>query len=65
VTATVRSISSSVDASVVTLVPLSKANTPAVFTANQAQSLFGWRCGDSATDGTNVPAKFLPGSCRG
>jgi type IV pilus assembly protein PilA len=65
VTATVRSISTSVDSSVVTLVPLSKANTPAVFTANQAQSLFGWRCGDSATDGTNVPAKFLPGSCRG
>ena len=26
--------------------------------------LFGWRCG-SATDGTTVNTKYLPGSCRG
>jgi len=63
VLATVRSISSSVDGSVVSLTPLSAATTPAVY-ASTAQSLFGWRCGNTA-DGTNVNPKFLPGSCRG
>jgi len=65
VTATVRNISPSVDTSVVTLVPLSANNTLATYTANASQSLFGWRCGNAATDGTSVPAKYLPGSCRG
>jgi type IV pilus assembly protein PilA len=64
VTAKVRSISSSVDNSFVTLVPLSASGTPAVY-AGTAQALFGWRCGQSTTDGTTVNPKFLPGSCRG
>ena len=62
VTATVTGISTSVDGSVVVLIPQSAANTPAVFTNNQSQSLFGWACGST---GSNVPPKFLPGSCRG
>jgi type IV pilus assembly protein PilA len=62
VTATVQNISSSVDNSVVQLTPLGAANTPAVFTANSSQALFGWNCGPAATNG--VPTKFLPGSCR-
>jgi type IV pilus assembly protein PilA len=64
VTATVRNIGSAVDTSVVTLVPLSNGTTPQTFVAG-ATTLFGWRCGNAATDGTTVPAKYLPGSCRG
>jgi type IV pilus assembly protein PilA len=63
VQATVRAISSSVDNSVVTLVPMSDNTTPAVYSGS-ATTLFGWRCGNTA-DGTTVPGKFLPGSCRG
>ena len=64
VTAKVRGISSSVDGSLVTLVPLASSGTPATY-AGTAQSLFGWRCGNATPDGTSVMAKFLPGSCRG
>ena len=64
VVATVRGISASVDTSVVSLSPLATATATAVYTANSSQSLFGWRCGNSA-DGTTVPPKYLPGSCRG
>ena len=64
VTATVQSISTSVNGSVVTLMPLQNATTPATFTSGSSQTLYGWRCGNTA-DGTNVPGKFLPGSCRG
>ncbi|MCE9640204.1 MAG: pilin [Betaproteobacteria bacterium] len=53
-----------IDTKVVTLTPLSADNVLAVFTTNAGSSLFGWRCG-STTDGTTVPSKFLPGSCRG
>ena len=31
---------------------------------NGGAMIEGWRCG-SATDGTTVPAKYLPSSCRG
>jgi len=65
VTASVRNISPSVDTSVVTLVPLANSSTTATYTANASQTLFGWRCGNAATDGTTAPAKYLPGSCRG
>ena len=53
-----------IDTKVVTLAPLSAANTPAVFVTNVGGALYGWRCG-SSTDGTTIAAKFLPGSCRG
>jgi type IV pilus assembly protein PilA len=52
-----------VDGSVVTLQPMTSASTKATYSGS-AQSLYGWRCGNTA-DGTNVPSKFLPGSCRG
>jgi type IV pilus assembly protein PilA len=64
VTTTVRNINPSVDNSVVTLVPMSTQATPATVTAGSIQSLYGWRCG-SAGDGTTVPVKYLPSSCRG
>src|SRR6266705_1112848 len=28
-------------------------------------TVFGWRCGNAATDLTTLNQKFLPGSCRG
>ena len=64
VTATVQGISSSVDTSVVTLVPLANSNTTATWAANSGSGLFGWRCGVGG-DGTTVNPKYLPGSCRG
>jgi type IV pilus assembly protein PilA len=64
VKATVQGMNTTVNTSVVTLVPLSTAAAPAVVTGGQSQQLFGWRCGLTA-DGTTVPLKYLPGSCRG
>ena len=64
VTGTVRNISASVDSSLVTLVPLLPNGSAATYTANSAQTLGAWRCGASG-DGTSVPPKYLPGSCRG
>jgi type IV pilus assembly protein PilA len=64
VRATVQSISSLVNGSIVALTPLENATTPKVFVAGSSASLYGWRCG-STTDGTNVSPKYLPGSCRG
>ena len=63
VTGVVQSISSSVDGSTVSLTPMSSAAAKATYSGS-AQSLYGWRCGNTA-DGTTVPSKFLPGSCRG
>ena len=64
VTATVQNIATSVNTSVVTLSPLSTSSVLATMVTGSSQQLYGWRCG-STTDGTNVPAKYLPGSCRG
>ena len=69
VSATVQGISASVNGSVVTLTPMATppgggAATVAQFTTGNSQSLFGWVCGKGG-DGTTVPAKYLPGSCRG
>jgi type IV pilus assembly protein PilA len=64
VTATVQSISNSVNGSVVTLTPLADStNAPAVFTVGNSGTLYGWKCG--LQPGTTVPLKYLPGSCRG
>ena len=64
VRATVQNISSVVNTSVVSLIPLSTATGPASMVAGASQTLFGWRCGLPA-DGTTVSPKYLPGSCRG
>jgi len=62
VTATVTNISTSVNGSLVRLVPMSTTSTAATFTSGSSQTLFGWNCGPTAS--TGVPTKFLPGSCR-
>jgi type IV pilus assembly protein PilA len=64
VLATVQGISTAVNGSVVTLVPMQTSTTVAKVTTGSSTSLYGWRCGNSG-DGTNVPNKYLPGSCRG
>jgi type IV pilus assembly protein PilA len=55
---------SNIDGKVVTLLPLTGPATGAIGTNAGTITLYGWRCGSSA-DGTNVPSKYLPGSCRG
>src|SRR6266513_4065114 len=64
VKATVQNLATVVNGSVVTLVPMSSATVPSAMSSGNAQGLYGWRCG-LGTDGTNVPLKYLPGSCRG
>jgi type IV pilus assembly protein PilA len=61
---TVQNISTEVNDKIVSLTPLKSSATPAT-TGDMGTTLYGWRCGDSTTDGTTVPAKYLPGSCRG
>jgi type IV pilus assembly protein PilA len=62
VTATVTGISASVNGSVVTLIPFSTSAAAATIVQGNSASLWGWKCGST---GTNVPLKYLPGSCRG
>ena len=64
ITGTVQGISTVVNTSVVTMVPLTTPTAPALFTSNSSQTLYGWRCG-AAGDGSTVPMKYLPSSCRG
>lgn len=47
----------------VTLVPMADATTALVNT-DVGKTVYGWRCGLPG-DGTTIPPKFLPGSCRG
>jgi len=55
---------SQVDNHFVTLAPMATASVVAVFASDVGKTLFGWRCGSPA-DGTDIPSKFLPASCRG
>ena len=47
----------------VTMQPMLNATT-AIGNGNVQVTVFGWRCGSTA-DGTDMPPKYLPGSCRG
>lgn len=62
VMATIQGVSTDVNTKTVTLIPLSKANTPAASTTDMGVGLFGWICGST---GSTVDKKYLPGSCRG
>ena len=46
-----------------TLVPMASAST-ALAATDGGKTIFAWRCG-SSSDGTTIPQKYLPGSCRG
>ena len=65
ITVTVQNISgaSTSGANQVTLRPMKDAST-AFGNTDAGQPIHSWRCGATG-DGTNVPSKFLPGSCRG
>jgi len=64
VTATVTGIGTQVNGSKVTLTPLKAAGTPANSTTDMGAGLYGWICGSTGS-GTDLNAKYLPGSCRG
>lgn len=52
-----------IDGKKVTLVPLI-GTTPFAKATDGGKAVTAWRCGNT-TDGTDLPPKFLPGSCRG
>ena len=47
-----------------TLTPIQTGTTPVVGTTDGGKTIAGWRCG-LAADGTTIPSKYLPSSCRG
>ncbi len=50
---------------VITMVPYS-TDTAVMTNTDVGKTIFKWVCGQTASPGaTTVPAKFLPGSCRG
>ena len=52
-----------IDGKTVVLTPYQDASTVATTAASMGKAVFKWVCGPGATN--PVPAKFLPGSCRG
>jgi type IV pilus assembly protein PilA len=52
-----------IDGKFLTLVPLNGSGAK-ITSADIGSTVSSWRCG-SATDGTTIPGKFLPGSCKG
>ena len=62
VTVTITGINSSLDGSVVTLIPLNGAGVPATVAADMGSAVRGWVCGGT---GTTANPKYLPGTCRG
>ena len=61
ITVTAQSIGSGIDDKVVTLFPADSGGTALTY-AGTAQTINRWICGGAGTD---IEAKFLPGSCRG
>lgn len=47
-----------------TLAPIQSGTTALVGITDGGKTIAGWRCGASA-DGTTIPAKYLPSSCKG
>lgn len=47
-----------------TLAPIQTGTNALVGITDGGKTIAGWRCG-SSVDGTTIPAKYLPGSCRG
>jgi len=63
ITVKAQNINTAVNGQDVTLRPL-KDPTNVVTNSDIGIQVYAWRCGASS-DGTTVPAKYLPGSCRG
>ena len=62
ITVTLRNISAAVDGTAITLIPLNSAGTPANVPADMGVAVRAWVCGGT---GTTIPARYLPGTCRG
>lgn len=62
ITVTLTGISSTVDGSTITMIPLNGAGTPATVPADFGLAVRGWVCGGT---GTTITARYLPGTCRG
>jgi type IV pilus assembly protein PilA len=58
---TLQNVSSEVNGTAITLIPMKDLNTPAT-AADVGKSPITWRCGGT---GTTTPANMLPSSCRG
>ncbi len=52
-----------IDSKAITLTPYVDATTAMTAAADAGKGVFKWVCGPAATNG--IPAKYLPGSCRG
>ncbi|HEX6005566.1 MAG TPA: pilin [Burkholderiales bacterium] len=52
-----------IDGKILTLVPMIGANA-ANSASDMGRAITEWRCGATG-DGTNIPPKYLPSSCRG
>jgi type IV pilus assembly protein PilA len=57
-----QNVAQGIDGNVLTLTPSDAAGAPLTYAPNT--SVFQWVCGSPAM-GTTIPAKYLPGSCRG
>ena len=62
ITVTITGITAGVDGSVITLIPLNGAGTPATVPADMGTAVRAWICGGT---GTTANLKYLPGTCRG
>ena len=62
ITVKAKAIGPDVDGNVLTLVPANSSG--AALTFAPGTTIDHWVCGASA-DGTTIPSKYLPGSCRG
>ena len=62
ITVTLTGITSGIDGSVITLIPLNGAGTPATVPADMGTAVRAWICGGA---GTTANLKYLPGTCRG
>ena len=62
ITVTLTGITTGVDGTMITLIPLNGAGTPATVPADMGTAVRAWMCGGT---GTTTSAQYLPGTCRG
>ena len=62
ITVTLTGITSGVDGSMVTLIPLNASGTPAAVPADMGSAVRAWVCGGT---GTTANLRYLPATCRG
>ncbi|MGB6054004.1 MAG: pilin [Burkholderiaceae bacterium] len=63
VTVTAQGIASDIDATTIDLTPTKSDGNPMTVASDLGTAVFAWKCGPGGTN--PMPAKYLPGSCRG